>query len=228
VALPYIALEVTRLIQTASKSGWSLAQVLEDLGKDYGSEGGRASEQGPSLGWLPIAGVVLVAMTLNSRSGEERWKAAFPEVRFPTVAVEALGERLSGQRVLTSDQWGDYLIYRLFPNYLTFIDGRSDFYAPEIRDDYMSILVSDWKTEQVLTKYDFQAALLPLDWALTTALKQSLEWQVVYDDGFAVYLEKRVPATAAESAAQQGLKDSPESSKDGVLRPRGILLGSLK
>jgi hypothetical protein len=67
-----------------------------------------------------------------------------------------------------------------------------------------------------------------LDWALTTALKQSPEWQVVYDDGFAVYLEKSAPATAAESAAQQGLQDSPESSKDGVLRPWGILLGSLK
>ncbi len=228
VAVPYIALEVTRLIQTASKSGWSLAQVLADLGKDYGAEGGRASEQGPALGWLPIAGMVFVAMTLNSRSGEERWKAAFPAVRFPTVAVEALGDRLSGQRVLTSDQWGDYLIYRLFPNYRTFIDGRSDFYAPEIRDDYVSILGSDWKSEELLTKYDFQAALLPLDWALTTALKQSPRWQVVYDDGFAVYLEKQGAHSASEAIAKRGLKDGPGSSKDGVLGPEGILLGSLK
>lgn len=228
VALPYIALEVTRLIQTASKSGWSLAQVLEDLGKDYGTEGATASEQGPPLGWLPIAGVVLVAMTLNARSGEERWTAAFPEVRFPTVAVEALGERLSGQRVLTSDQWGDYLIYRLFPNYLTFIDGRSDFYSPEIRDDYMSILGSDWKADEVLRKYDFQAALVPLEWAITAALKQSPEWQVVYDDGFAVYLERRVAVTRVHTADQQAFQGGPGSSKDDVLGPEGILLGTLK
>lgn len=228
VAVPYIALELSRLVQLASKNGWSLAQVLEDLGNDYGADGGRASEQGPSVGWLPIAGVVLVAMTLNSRSGEERWNAAFPQVRFPTVAAEALGDRLSGQRVLTSDQWGDYLIYRFFPNYLTFIDGRSDFYAPEIRDDYMSILVADWKTDEVLEKYDFQAALLPLDWALTNALKQSAEWQVVYDDGFAVYLEKKAAASSVETVAQQGLEDGPGSSKDRVLGPEGILLGSLK
>jgi hypothetical protein len=227
VAVPYIALEITRLVQTASKNGWSLAEVLEDLGKDYGAEGGRASERGPALGWLPIAGVVFVAMTLNSRTGEKDWKAAFPDVRFPAVAVEALGERLSGQRVLTSDQWGDYLIYRLFPNYLTFIDGRSDFYAPEIRDDYISILGADWKSDEVLRKYDFQAALLPLKWAITTTLKQSPEWQVVYDDGFAVYLEKRVAVPGAEIAAQQGFGDSPGSSKDGVLEPEGILLGSL-
>jgi hypothetical protein len=228
VALPYIALEVTRLIQTASKSGWSLAEVLEGLGKDYGTEGGRASEQGPWLGWLPIAGLVLVAVTLNGRSDEEQWKAAFPEVRFPTVAVEALGERLTGQRVLTSDQWGDYLVYRLFPNYLTFIDGRSDFYAPEIRDDYMSILGSDWKAEEVLRKYDFQAALLPLEWAITTALKQSPDWRVVYDDGFAVYLEKRADVSSERTAADQGLPEGPGSSRDGVLAPEGILLGSLK
>lgn len=228
VALPYIAVEVTSWLKDASKSGWSLAQVLEDLGKDYGADGGRASEKGPALGWLPVAGLVLVAMTLNARADEDRWKAAFPEVRFPTVAVEALGERLSGQRVLTSDQWGDYLIYRLFPNYLTFIDGRSDFYAPEIRDDYMSILGSDWKADQVLKKYDFQAALLPLEWAITSTLKQSPEWRVVYDDGFAVYLEKSEPVSSAQTAVRQDLEGSPGSSKDSVLKPEGILLGSLK
>jgi hypothetical protein len=92
----------------------------------------------------------------------------------------------------------------------------------------MSILVSDWKTDAVLRKYDFQAALLPLDWALTTALKQNPEWQVVYDDGFAVYLEKRPAVSSAETAARQGSEDGPVSSKDDVLRPEGILLGSLK
>jgi hypothetical protein len=116
----------------------------------------------------------------------------------------------------------------LFPNYLTFIDGRSDFYAPEIRDDYMSILVSDWKTEELLNKYDFQAALLPLDWALTNVLKLSPEWQVVYDDGFAVYLEKRTAVTTAQTTAQKDFKDSPGSSKDRVLGSEGILLGSLR
>src|SRR5690606_39301625 len=62
---------------------------------------------------------------------------------------------------------------------ISFIDGRSDFYAPEIRDDYMSILGSDWKADDVLKKYDFQAALLPLEWAITSALKQSPEWQEI-------------------------------------------------
>src|SRR5690606_25100215 len=113
-------------------------------------------------------------------------------------------------------------------NYLTFIDGRSDFYAPEIRNDYMSILGNDWKSYEVLEKYDFQAALLPLEWAMTSALKQSPEWQGVYDGGFAVHLATTTTVTTAETAAQQGFQDSPGSSKDGVLEPEGSLLGSLK
>jgi hypothetical protein len=228
VALPYLALELTRLMQWAAKDGWSLAQVLQDLGKDYGAEGGKASEQGPPFGWLPLAGVLLVAFTLNARADEESWKAEFPDIHFPVEAASALGERLSGQRVLTSDQWGDYLIYRFHPKYRTFIDGRSDFYAPEIRDDYLSILGSNWKTASVLEKYDFQAALLPLEWTVTSLLKQSPDWQVVYDDGFAVYLEKIDLEARSQQAVETGSQKGPGSSRDGVSKPEGILLGLLK
>lgn len=228
IALPYIALELTRLMQWASKEGWSLAQVLQDIGKDYGVEGGKASEQGPTFGWLPVASLVLVAFMLNARASEESWKAEFPSVHFPVAAVSALGERLSAQRVLTSDQWGDYLIYLLHPEHRTFIDGRSDFYAPEIRDDYLSILGSNWKTASVLEKYDFQAALLPLEWTVTTLLKQSPDWQVVYDDGFAVYLERVEREAGSRQAAETASQKGSGSSRDGASGSEGILLGVLK
>ena len=228
VALPYIALELTRLIRFASKEGWMLAEVLQEIGKDYSGDQRIASEKGPVLGWLPLVGVVAVAMLLNSRADTPEWRAEFPAVKFPTAATDALGEQLSQKRILTSDQWGDYLIYRLFPKYRTFIDGRSDFYAPEIRNDYLSILGSDWKVAEILDKYEFQGALLPLRWTITTALKQSDEWQVIYDDGFAVYLERRRPEEASQLTVQSHRKDGPSSSRDSVLEPEGILLGSLK
>jgi hypothetical protein len=89
------------------------------------------------------------------------------------------------------DQWGDYLIYRFYPEMKVFIDGRSDFYAPEIRDDYVGLLNSRWDWERVLDHYGFEAALVPVDWSLAAALKLHPEWRLVYDDGFALLFEKR-------------------------------------
>jgi hypothetical protein len=227
VAVPYIGIELTRLIRTAAKDRWMLAEVFQSIGKDYAGENRIASERGPVLGWLPIAGVIAAAMLLHDRA-DTPGKAAFPSVLFPALATDVLGEQLSTKRILTSDQWGDYLIYRLFPRYQAFIDGRSDFYDPEIRDDYLSVLGSSWKAGDILDKYEFEGALLPLDWTITAAMKQSPDWRVVYDDGFAVYFERRGIADSLRLSDQREVADSPSSPIDGGSGPEGILLGSLK
>ena len=38
-------------------------------------------------------------------------------------------------RIFTHDQWGDYLIYRLYPQTKVFMDGRSDFYGTGLRKE---------------------------------------------------------------------------------------------
>ncbi len=41
-------------------------------------------------------------------------------------------------RLLTTDQWGDYLIY-LNPQQKVYVDGRSDFYGQEIGNEYLRV-----------------------------------------------------------------------------------------
>ena len=41
--------------------------------------------------------------------------------------------------VLTTDQWADYLIY-LHPQQKVFVDGRSDFYGPEIGNQFLQVM----------------------------------------------------------------------------------------
>ena len=43
--------------------------------------------------------------------------------------VHANAERLERGRLLTTDQWGDYIIYCFYPRQKVFMDGRSDFYG---------------------------------------------------------------------------------------------------
>ncbi len=52
--------------------------------------------------------------------------------RHRQISRDALGRSVSA-RIFTYDQWGDYLIYRLYPRIRVFIDGRSDFYGARFR-----------------------------------------------------------------------------------------------
>ena len=118
--------------------------------------------------------------------------ADFPERRFPVAAVSRNSGLLAdtGARVLTSDQWGDYLIYRLYPRTRVFFDGRSDFYGEAIGEDYRVLLLAGRRSREVMARYGFTAALLPLDWPLGQILERDPDWRVVYRDGQAVLLAR--------------------------------------
>jgi hypothetical protein len=142
--------------------------------------------------WLPLsAAVLMVAAPV----------VGFPDTVFPVLAVERNLERLSPitamPRVLTSDQWADYLIYRLYPRQRVFFDGRSDFFGPAIGSDYRKLLAGERPWRELLDRYKFDLALLPHDWALSTALDREPEWRVVYQDPVAVLYARDVGRTLA-------------------------------
>jgi len=116
----------------------------------------------------------------------------FPASRFPVAAVSANSKGLSTPaRVLTSDQWADYLIFRLYPQERVFFDGRSDFYGPVLGADYevLASAAPDWP--KILSRYHFGVALLPLDWPLGSVLERDPDWELVYRDPVARMFVRR-------------------------------------
>ena len=116
----------------------------------------------------------------------------FPDRRFPVAAVSRHPDCLAGARVLTSDQWGDYLIFRFYPRQRVFFDGRSDFYGPALGADYQTLLGAARGWSEVLARYRFETALLPLDWPLARVLELDPQWQLVDRDPVAeLFLRRR-------------------------------------
>ena len=150
----------------------------------------------------------------------------FPEAVFPVLAVERNLQRLAPMaampRVLTSDQWADYLIYRLYPQQRVFFDGRSDFFGPAIGSDYRKLLAGERPWRELLDRYQFDLALLPLDWALSTALDREPEWRLVYQDSVAVLYVRDVGRTpsSARVPPEPPANQMSVTYRDGVAADR--------
>jgi hypothetical protein len=160
----------------------SLAGILNRMAADA-LKNFRRTSAWPALA---LAALILMGPPVTSNTSI-KWPQDFPEFIFPVKMVRAHSDLILKSRVLTSDQWADYLIY-VNPAQKVFIDGRSDFYGPEIGNDYLRLSSGAWNWRQLVDKYRFNLALLPVDSPLTQILKLSADWRVLEDDGKRILL----------------------------------------
>ena len=98
---------------------------------------------------------------------------------------------LANSRVLTHDQWADYLIYEFYPQQRVFADGRSDFYGPGIGGEYLKMAAADpaWRT--TLDRYRVDTVLAPVGWPLSNMLQADSGWRNVASDAKAILFIRR-------------------------------------
>lgn len=166
---------------------------------DLSQEFGRSRRLGL---WTPALAALALWIAMP-RAG----LADFPEPAFPAGVVArnlaVIHPPRGMPRILTSDQWADYLIYRLYPSQRVFVDGRSDFYGPTVGADYQALLSMGRGWQQALERYQFEVALLPRDWPLGAVLERDPDWRLVEGDASSVLLVRR-PGT---------LKEFPETAE---------------
>jgi hypothetical protein len=188
VTSPIIAAEIAGWWKnwTARVAKQSLPGIINQMAADSASGFRRSSA------W-PAAVVVVLALLGHPVP----WPRDFPDIVFPAKIVHAHAGEILASRVLTTDQWADYLIYTN-PKQKVFVDGRSDFYGAEIGTQYLHLINGSWDWKQVMDKYGFNLALLPVETAISQLLKWQPEWRVVEDDGKHILLVRRetpVPLT---------------------------------
>jgi hypothetical protein len=180
VAAPVVAVELTRIWREwiAPQSRKTLARILDGISADLGGGFRRVTL------WAPIGLATLLALTPN-----DKWPHDFTR-NFPAKMVAAHGDLIANSRVFAPDQWGDYLIYRLYPRQRVFIDGRSDFYGEALGKDYVALMNPDHRWPAILDKYGFDLILIPVNWPLSAILKLSPRWRVIADDGHAIVFSR--------------------------------------
>jgi len=115
----------------------------------------------------------------------------FPQNKFPVALIERnpwMFHVTTGrpQRVFSSDQWSDYLIFRCYPAVRIFFDGRSDFFGPWRGQAYERLMTGNAGAAGILTRENVDVALLPKDWPLTSLLGADANWLMVDSDEQAI------------------------------------------
>jgi len=132
----------------------------------------------------------LLVGTLVAMGAPIKWPKDFPAIVFPVKMIHEHSAQIFNKRLLTSDQWGDYLIY-LNPQQKVYVDGRSDFYGAEIGNQYLQLTGGQWNWEQIMQKNGFTSVLLPSELPICQLLKRDPGWRVEEDSGKTILLVRR-------------------------------------
>jgi hypothetical protein len=143
----------------------------------------------------PIVAVIaaLVVCWQGGRLGSRQLvHAHFDPKHVPVAAVDFLEKEHGTDPIFSTDSWGGYLIYRLYPQRLVIVDDRHDLYGSERVRQLLILMQGEPAWRQILDKLHARTVLLPANSTLASLLREiPQEWQVKYEDSRAIVFEKQ-------------------------------------
>jgi hypothetical protein len=128
---------------------------------------------------VPFAALLIFASIRND--------AGFSAADSPVAASVVVASLPADARILASDSFGGYFIYRFNSERKVFFDGRSDYYGMDFVERYMRLVEArpGWRDE--FNRWNFTHALLPPDCPLIPALEAG-GWREIHRDPIAVLM----------------------------------------
>jgi hypothetical protein len=137
----------------------------------------------------PLAAIVLTCWIAGhgGRFGSEMAvDAHFDAKRFPVAAVDYLGKNDVRGSIFSPDDWGGYLIYRLYPRAKVVVDDRHDFYGEQFLKSYLKLLHGQPGWEEFLREHPADYVLVPKGSTVANLLGETAGWKPIYSDDVAV------------------------------------------
>lgn len=135
--------------------------------------------------------VSVAAVVALSATGKIDFKFN-PEIK-PVAAIEFLKrEKITGN-MFNNDEFGDCLIYGVYPGYKVFIDGRLDMYGAERLKEYYKVSSFKQGWEKVIQKYNISWVMFGANTPLSRHLLIHKDWKLIYADKVTNIFVKTVP-----------------------------------
>ena len=151
-----------------------------------GTEQGKRSIPRIAINSLIIV-VALIFCGLAARQAAAD-QPATEEQQFPKAAVEYIRQQHPPQPIFNEYAWGGYLIWRLYPDYRVYIDGRADVFGDKLVAEFIQVNDGKPRWRELLQQYGTQTVLVKRDSAIAGLLSEDSRWQKVFEDKQAVIL----------------------------------------
>jgi len=109
---------------------------------------------------------------------------------FPKAATDWLLEKKPDGNLFNSYGWGGYLIWRMYPEFRVYVDGRADVYGDEFIIEYLSMYHAETGWEEKLKSHAIQTVLIESSSPLANMLRRAPPWRIVYEDELSVLFIK--------------------------------------
>ena len=140
--------------------------------------------------YVSIAVCFVIASSGGAAFGRQVMDFRHDKKIFPVDAFEfAIKNGING-RMFNNDGWGGYIIYRGYPAYKVFFDGRSDMYGVPFLKEYVKVARAEKGFEDVLNEYRVDWVIFSANTPLCQLLEASGNWRLVYADKTADILLK--------------------------------------
>jgi hypothetical protein len=160
-----IALYAVVAAPVLARHGASAIKPLADaVGPGRQVSGGLAAALNAATAALIVVASLLWTIP---RIGDAATRQALSD-RFPAEAVEYLSRVRPDGPVFNSYNWGGYLIWTLYPEYRTFVDGRTDLFNDEILSEYVTAYAGGSGWDSILDQYGIKLILVERSAPLAT------------------------------------------------------------
>jgi hypothetical protein len=144
--------------------------------------------------WPALAALLALAVCLRGGElGSRRLvDAHFDATKVPAAAVDFLQQESSREPIFSTDSWGGYVIYRLYPARQVVIDDRHDLYGSDRVREILLLMQGEPGWRDVLEKWNIRTVLLSPNSTLANLLREvPADWSVAYEDKVGVVFERR-------------------------------------
>ncbi len=139
------------------------------------------------LALIVVAALIKIALPLTPGANLKAEQDSLPY-----EAVNFLQDTQPAGPLFNSYNWGGYLIFRLWPDYPVYIDGRTDLYDDAFIRRYLEVMVADEGWQQTLDEDGINLIFIEANSTLAKFLPLEAGWQELYRDEMAViYSRKR-------------------------------------
>ncbi|MGD2251909.1 MAG: hypothetical protein PVF70_03225 [Anaerolineales bacterium] len=132
------------------------------------------------LALLTVAALVKIYIPLQEDANRQA-----VEAQFPAAAVSHIRTQQLPSPLFNSYNWGGYVLWELYPDHLSYVDGRTDLFGDEVLSRYFKIWRAEAGWEEILGEDEIRLVLIEPEAPLARVLPAA-DWRQEYADEQAV------------------------------------------